>query len=163
MQRKPLPLNTDQVTTVFRAVEKKLRAFPELKTVVKTWNTWTGEVGGRDGDVLEPATQHLPHLRMSLIPLPSHRITEGSDDSPVLIKIEAFVNGTNYDDIINLWGAVRRAVFSGDGTLQAIGQANNVTGVSLGVPGIGHETLEDGLILGAVGTLRISLWTDTAL
>jgi hypothetical protein len=94
-------------TLVFRAVERVLRDDAGL-AIVRTWATWRGE----DIDLIDfPSSTQCPFLRISPLPTASERDTEITHKMPITIKLFLAVVGTNVDNIINLCGAVRVAIF----------------------------------------------------
>jgi hypothetical protein len=112
-------LPTDATTTLFRALERVLRSDPVLKATVKTWRTYEG----RPEDVQPPASTGLPWVRLT------PRL--GADDwwasstmvGRLYLDAEIVIEGTCADDLLNLWGAVERAVYPNDAAARLAIQA----------------------------------------
>lgn len=105
-----LHLPDSEETTAFRFIEKVLRNDPDLKRVVKQWVTWTGDAI----DVLEPTFASCPYVMLSPGPTATDWETESQHKSPLIITIMAAVAGSNADQLMNLWAAIRRALFPRD-------------------------------------------------
>lgn len=156
---KRLPLTDAPALILIKAIEAKLRSDPTLTRVVKTWCTFNGE----PNEVQEPSVKDLPYLRLETAGNQSYRDTEGTSETPVDFDVVLFVEGSLKDNIINLWYAVHRVIFPGDGTMQSILQTNNATGLNLSKPLYGVEMKDGSKIMGAVGTVQVVLYTNTAL
>jgi hypothetical protein len=146
-------------TRLFRAVVDRLRANPDLGLVIGTsWKVYNGTAG----EAADFTLAQLPGIKVYLGYAASHAVTIGRSLSPMTIHVELWVAGTNQDDITNLWGAVERALFPGDGsigkTLQDLG---GLPDLRLTVPGITHTKLGDQAAISSVGSLECGYLAST--
>lgn len=102
-----LALPDGEEAIAFVAVDQVLRADPTLSTVIRTWSSWRGE----QADVAEPCHAMCPMLRLSPGGLPGGWETEGQQRQPMSIGIQLVVAGTDVRQLMNLYGAVRRALW----------------------------------------------------
>ncbi len=149
-------------TIAFRAVEKILTSDPTLKRVIRTWNSWNGDVT----DALNPTFSTCPYLRISPRPGTSTKVTEDQHQMIMNIGIQIAVAGSNVDQLQNLWNVVRLALWPIDpvrsALVHAIGQASNLRRPVMTQCGYGTKLEEKGLrILLAEGTLEIKLLIST--
>ena len=94
-------------TTAFRTVVSVLRQDPVLKRLVKQWAVWDGS----SEDLWEPSFATCPFLRLSPYPDGSDWATEIQHASPLILRVQAAVAGTDSDQIMNFWNAIRSAIF----------------------------------------------------
>ncbi len=153
-------------TRAFRAVERVLKNDHVLSRVVNKFVAWRGE----DLDVQELQYSFCPWLKISPWPAESHWVTEIQHDMPIVIRIQAAVRGTKFDNLANFWNAIRLAIFPAD-----ITKAHEVQDVLRGAPtndvvtrpeillsAYGVITDETGLrMLIADGTVRFGLLVKT--
>ena len=102
-----LVLPKAQETAIFRTVEHVLARDPLLSSHVNTFLAMRGE----DQDFFEPAVSLCPYLEIAPWPTESGWLTEGQHESPLTVRIMCAVKGTNSDNLMNFWAAVRAALF----------------------------------------------------
>ncbi len=116
-----LPNTAEQVA--FRAVDQILRSDPVLQTTVKAWRSWQGA----PEDILAPTFETCPYLRISPRPEASRWETEQQHRMPLNIMLEAAVAGSDTDQIMNFWGAIRTALYPNNTVSSA--RLNQVMGI----------------------------------
>lgn len=102
-------------TNVYRALVQVLQTNATLKSVVKTWRTWTGD----PNDTLAPDNKQTPWIRITPVGQPASPETEVHTTSPFVLRLDVVVNGTNMDDLLNLNEAIERAIFDDQTSLLA--------------------------------------------
>ena len=115
-----LPLPDSEETVAFRAVDAVLRTDPTISSLCQV----AGAAGSSEGsggmylswsgqyeDVSDPTYNTCPYLRISPGGLGSTWETEGQHRMPMAIAIEAAVVGSDFTQVGNFWGAIRRALF----------------------------------------------------
>jgi hypothetical protein len=157
-----LSLPDVEETIAFRAIDSILRTDPVLQRVVKSWSSWNGE----SGDVFMPTPATCPSLELTPQPTASRWEAEGMHAMPFNILIRAAVNGTDVNQIMNMWGFVRRALWPSDPTrllaIQTRIAEARVTRPTLTMQGYGTKLAEGGVrLLAAQGTLNVLLLIDT--
>lgn len=105
-----LDLPDAEETVAFRAFENVLRTDPVLSRVVKTWSSWRGE----PVDLLDPVPAMCPIIKLAFKPAGASWETEGLHKEPLYVGVTAAVAGLDCDQLVNLWAAIRRAVFPAD-------------------------------------------------
>jgi hypothetical protein len=103
-------------TLAFRAVERVLATDPLLSSAVRTLVAWRGEAA----DLLEPAFATCPFVKLSPAPAASAWETEGLHRAPLVVAIDLAVAGTDVDQLLNLWAAVRLALWPPDPARAAV-------------------------------------------
>jgi hypothetical protein len=103
-------LPPDKRSIVFRAVEFVLKTDLALATVVRNWRSWEGDTGK---DTQPPAFDLCPMIRISHGEVELERLALELYKIPIPIVIEAFSPGTAQEDLMDFWGAVENALFSG--------------------------------------------------
>lgn len=102
-----LQLKESPEVSVFRGVVKVIREDPTLKRIGLNVNAWED----RSDDLKEITSEMCPHVEIS----PSAGETRWSEanqhKSDFSIDFLLTVNGTNADDLLNLWHAIRQALF----------------------------------------------------
>ncbi len=157
-----LPLNPAPETIAFRAVDAVLRADPDLKRVVKTIMSWQGDAL----DDARPTLNLVPWLRITPVAGPAAWETEGQHRMPMAVEFELAVQGTCSDQIMNLWSAVRSALFPTDPTKRAaVRAAMNGASITRGeftacAYGI-HKDEDNAKMLLASGSLNLLLLINT--
>lgn len=154
----------DQTETIaFRALEKVFKNDPRLSNVVRFWATWTGDM---NIDMMKPTFGTCPFFRLSPFPDASDWVTESQHDLSIIVQVELFTAGSDVNQIMNLWGATRRALFPAAlsakqaimTSLQAVGISKPIiTRASYGV--IQQE--EGVVILTATGMIKLVLLVQT--
>jgi hypothetical protein len=107
-----LALSPSPHREVFRVLVDTLRADPVLASVVRTWRAYEG----RPDDTAELAASQTPCVWLTP--------QEGADDwygpsgliGPLVVLVEVYAPGTDADDILDLWYAIKRAVYPADAT-----------------------------------------------
>ncbi len=97
-------------TVAFRAFEGVLRSDPVLSRVVKTWSGWRGE----PADLLQPCPALCPFIQVAPRPAGASWEAEGLHKAPLYVAIFVAVAGLDVDELLNLWAAIRGAVFPQD-------------------------------------------------
>jgi hypothetical protein len=139
-------------TKLFRAVVAKLRAHDDLARVVRTWHA----MEGLPADAQPATLSQLPWIKLYYGAQPAVPVTISSTQSPMTIVMELIVAGTDQDDLVNLWGAVMRALFPGDGAMGAILRNNGgMENLQLTMPGLAPASVEGQSALHGTGTLTI--------
>lgn len=91
----------------FRAIDQILRSDDTLGRILVQYISWTGAYE----DLFEPTLATCPYLRISPGGLGSSWETEGQHRMPMSIALSAAVVGSDFNQIGNLWGAIRKALF----------------------------------------------------
>lgn len=157
-----LSLPNVEETVAFRAVDGILKHDPTLKRVVKDYNSWTGDAS----DVFGLTAATCPNLQIAPKPMPGTWESEGQQRLPFSIVITCAVNGTNVDQLMNLWGHVRRALWPHDparmAAVQAIMATARITKGTLAMGAFGVHMPKDGSrILIGQGALNVLLLIST--
>jgi hypothetical protein len=105
-----LSLPTCPPVALFRLIEHKLRNDPTMKRVVKTWRTWEG---GPD-DENPPAIASTPYIHLTPTAGDEKWWAASTLLGTLRIDIDIEVEGTCVDDMLNLWFALQRALYSAD-------------------------------------------------
>lgn len=110
-------LPTSARTAVFRALVGLFRTDANLLRVIPTlgWHVWTG-----DRNDLSDLESVMPAIRITPLGEPATPQTQTKTGSPLALSIEIATDGTNADDLLDLWGAVETVVFTGDGARTAL-------------------------------------------
>ena len=139
-----LALPDVEETIAYRCIDGILRSDPVLKRVVRDYNSWTGEAS----DVFAPTPATCPNLQIAPRPAGSRWETEGMHSCPFAIAITCAVNGSNVDQLMNLWGHVRRALWPSDPdrmlAIQAKVAAAHIIKPTLTMQGFGVQLQKDG-------------------
>ncbi len=149
-------------TIAFRAVEKVLRNDPTLRTVLRHFHAWRGEAD----DILPPTPSTCPHLDIAPRPAASAWEAEGMHRMPFTVGFTLAVNGTRVDELMNLWGAIRRALWPADPAamqrVREIVTGANITKPTLTLSGFGVQLQDKGArVLIAQGQLTVLLLIST--
>ncbi|HWE39527.1 MAG TPA: hypothetical protein VG406_23460 [Isosphaeraceae bacterium] len=145
----------------FRAVDRVLRDAPALQAVGVNFFSFEGDA---DRDSREPTLDEAPWVRLAVVPLPSHWQSENQHAAPLSVKVECFVAGTRLDDGLDLWAAIRGALFPGDGSVLGRLAGAGAWGYELAQPAFGlMRNEEGGPVVGvkALGALVVGLKVDT--
>jgi hypothetical protein len=159
-----LDLPAGPETASFRAFERVLKDDPILGPAVKTWVTWTGS----NDDLLEPTFSSCPYLRLSPYPTSSDWVSEGQHKMPLTVNIQAAVAGTRADNLLNLWNAVRLALFpqSSVAAAEAVRTVLQAAGVSkptlrISAYAVGIDEKSGCRLLIADGTIEFNMLIST--
>jgi hypothetical protein len=150
-----LKLPQSQESLFYRGMVARLQADPTLKRVVKKWFVF-----GDECQVVQPNTASFPMIALAPTAEHAEPITEGSTESPMSIDIVVYINGLDVDDLLNLWGAIRSAIWTGDGSLKTLMNDSNCTGVFLSKPAYqaAYPKTGDNYLVGegsVIGRLRV--------
>lgn len=107
-QIKGLPPATPAV--LFRIVERALKTDPILSNVVRTWRSWEGD----PKDVEPPAKGNAPWVRMTPRISAENWWAQSTQKGTLFIDFDLWLDGTCIDDLLNLWWAMQRAIYSPD-------------------------------------------------
>jgi hypothetical protein len=157
-----LALPDAEETIAFRAIEKILALDPTLKRVLRHFHAWRGETD----DLLQPTPSTCPHLGIAPRPQASRWEAEGMHSMPFSISLQLAVNGSNVDQLMNLWGAVRRALWPRDAAQMAEVRAlvlnAAITKPTMTLGGFGVQVQDKGArVLIAQGSLNVLLLIST--
>ncbi len=153
-----LPITDCLEKKLYRALIAHLQADPTLLRVIKRWLVWKGD---KDED-RQVEIKDLPYISITPSAGNANAETEGSSTSPLHLEIQVMTAGTNVDDLLNLWDAVRAALFPGDNTIQPLLTTNQAEGLTLVRAGYTPATLADGVrILVGSGELSANIWVQT--
>jgi hypothetical protein len=158
-----LQLPDAEETIAFRAVDKILKHDIVLKHVLKTYNSFTGSTI----DLLTPTPAMCPYVQISPKPMQARWESEGEHRAPLTILILCAVEGSNADNLMNLFGCVRRALWPMDPAKKAeVDAIKNATPVimkaTLSLAGFGVIPLAKGSsVIGAAGHLELLLHVPT--
>ena len=102
-----LPIPDCPETLAFRAVVNVIRSDPTLRRLNVSLIVWDGS----PQDLLEPVSSLLPFVEMQPAPDGAGWSEADQHRSDVGVDFTLAVKGTNADDLLNLWGVVRTALF----------------------------------------------------
>lgn len=147
----------------FRAIDKIVRTDPVCKrTFNRSIYSWTGDAL----DDAEPGFDTCPWMRLSPSPDPSGWGNSGQQRFPMTVGIELASAGTNIDNLMNLFGIVRYALFPQDpaqfAAVRAVIQAANITQGEFTRAAYAVRTDEkSNKILKAAGNLELVIYVNT--
>lgn len=149
-------------TAAFVAVTEILRSDSDLRRVGLTLRAWDGAVE----DAAPPTLARLPFLRITPAPSSSAWESEGQHRFEMTLNLDVVVQGTRAANLLNLWGAIRSALFPSDPVRRAEVEASLQTaGVVQGTltqSAIRAKLLEgDQHALAASGALKLTLLVAT--
>ncbi len=101
-----LELPKSAYTKLYRAVEKQLKADPALQKVVKSWNVFQGKTQ----DFQTPSISQYPSVALLVSSSGMSPFSQASNEETMVIDLEMAVNGTDQDDLLNLWWAIQKAL-----------------------------------------------------
>lgn len=107
MARPSLALPTSPRSSAYAEVIRRLKAWPALARVVKTWSCWDGS--GRPGAL---SLAQMPHVEITPVGSPARWDSTVRHDAPLLIQAVIHVPGTDWRDAENLWQQVVAALFT---------------------------------------------------
>jgi hypothetical protein len=117
--------------TVFRLFESTLKADETLRRIFKTWRSWEGIPEDR----LEVDVSQCPAIRLTAVEGPDARFGPEGFRGDLRVTIEIAVPGTDLDDLMDVYWAVRRAIYPTDqAARQAISKALVDAGSYTGEP-----------------------------
>jgi hypothetical protein len=107
----PIPARPRRL--VIRELMAILRENARLN-IVAAWRDWSGE----EDDGL-PGSDNLPWVRMTPVLNDVKFYDPTARDGDVGVLVETFVGGTNFDDILDLWGEIEATFSLNDNALRA--------------------------------------------
>lgn len=158
-----LDLPDAQETLAFEAVDKVIRLDPVLKTVFgRNIYSWRGDAL----DEADPSLERCPWIRLTPVPEASAWANVGQHKMPMNVGIELAVAGTRVREMMNLFGAIRAAIFpqgpAQRAAVDAIADAARITKATLAKPAYGTRKDSAGnKLLYAMGRLELVLLIDT--
>jgi hypothetical protein len=115
-----LDLESSPHSKVYAEIVRTLREDGTLRTVVRNWSA----ADGSPTDVAEPARNQLPAITLRPAEGPERFYGPQGMIGPLFVDVECIVAGTNAVDAMDLYHAVRLAIYPRDATLRlAIHQA----------------------------------------
>lgn len=129
-----LDLNTAPRTSVFRKLVSLIKNDATIKRVLsKPVNLRVWDGGTSDTEPFGPA--FAPCVRLTPTSGADSWWSPGATRGPLFIQVEMIVQGTNADDMMNLWWAIVRAIYpaaqsSTNANIQALQQAGAYTGMA---------------------------------
>jgi hypothetical protein len=165
-QNPRLKIPQSRHTTAFREIEQVLRSNPTLSKVVKTWKTWRGTANSNDRAGISVGL--LPWVKLTPNVGPQSWATNRQQESQLNVQVEIATDGTCVDDPLDLWDAMRRALFPVDNDegatmrqrLKDAGAHSGVVTLSQ-VPYDPTPEAEASDILVARGTITLNVRVDT--
>jgi hypothetical protein len=100
-----LPDGTEWIA--YDAIVKVLKNDPTFGRVINTFVDWDGS----SNDTAEPAYSLCPFCRIGPFPAESGWLTETQHLAPMALRITLAVKGTRIREIMNLWAAMRNAIW----------------------------------------------------
>lgn len=97
-------------STVFRAIEARLKADPVLKGVINKWYTWDGTPDSASQQVVIPT----PSIRLTPQLGPVTWFGPADQGGQLQIKIDLLTRTLNADDSLDLWEVIERAFYPSD-------------------------------------------------
>jgi hypothetical protein len=159
-----LKLPTAPETAVFRAILAQLQRDPTLSRVIPpdNWHTYNGDPRSK-----RPPAHVGPEIWIWPTGGPSAWWTEGAQLTPLFLNVEYVVPSNCVDDAVNIWHALRKALYSGAPAedipfyqvLIGAGAVTGLTAFSLG--GFDANPEEAGELYRANGQMRIDIRIDT--
>lgn len=160
-----LKLPTAPETAVFRAIVAKLLRDPTLNRVIApaAWHLFNGRVSS----ALPPSRTGGPELWIFPSAGPSRLKFEASQVLPLFLNVDMTIPTSNSDDVLNLWHAIRTALFTGDfasdatfrASLQTIGAHTGL--ITFSQAAFDPDPEVDGRFLGGRGQLMIEVRLNT--
>lgn len=110
MSSNNLGLRSSPATNVFRALVGAIQTDPTLAGAVRRWRTWNGS----HDDWREPSEGELPCVELL--------VGQGADEfygpstfvGPLVVELIVYCGGCDQDDPLDLYWAIKRAVYPAD-------------------------------------------------
>ena len=166
-----LPLIVSIESLIYQAFTDRLNNDPILSRVLNQKNFY---LGSSSDPLPNDSINGRPYITAYPTALPSSLQTEKHSLSTMAIMVEIGVDGTSYIDLLNLWGAVRGALFPGDQSMQTIinntktlsvsGQPESWNNLTIGSPSYQAVRNQDGseMLVGR-GVFLAQIWQATGL
>ncbi|MHC5536645.1 hypothetical protein ACYOEI_00040 [Singulisphaera rosea] len=158
---KKLPLDDSNETKFYCDLVTKLKTDSNLSRVIKKWCVYSGD----NSEIAEPTSSDLPYLRIAPSSDYAETTTETRSQAPMTLDVGLIVEGTRAGDILNLWNAVRKAIFPGDQSMQALLNKYSAAALTLHQPAYGVGTIGKNAsqMLVASGSLSVKFTVGTML
>jgi hypothetical protein len=126
-----LDLPAAQEVGAFRAVDRIIRQDPACRAAFgRSIYSWTGDAL----DDAEPTWDTCPWIRLSPVPGRADWENVGQHRFPMSVAIELAAAGTRIDELMNLWGIVRAALFpQGPAQLAVVQGIIQAAGITIGL------------------------------
>jgi hypothetical protein len=122
MARNPrVKVQTSPHSLVFRRIDKIIRNDHAIKQAFTTILSWTGS----EDDTIAPAVDNCPYLKMSPGETGDKWYGPSSFEAFLTIDFEMGVAGSNAEDALDLYHAIRRAIYPTDHT-QSLANQNAI-------------------------------------
>ena len=102
-----LPIPDCPEVLAFRAVVNVIRSDPTLRRLNVTFIVWDGS----PNDLTDPVASLLPFIELQPSPNGTGWAEADQHRSDVGVDVTIAIKGTNADDLLNLWGVLRSALF----------------------------------------------------
>lgn len=155
-----LDLNTSPRTAVFRKLVSLIRNDATIKRVLSKpaqLRAWEGLP--QDAEPLSPA--FAPCVRLTPTTGPDQFWSPGATKGALFVQVELIVQGTDADDLMNLWWAVVRAIYPAaqsatNANVQALQKAGAYSGLAeFSLPAM--EADPENNYFAAAGQIRIEV------
>lgn len=154
-----LDLPRSPYTAIFREVVDILKTSSTL-SVVKSWKGFEG----KPDDFVAPPVSMFPSIAFQVSSIGMAPWSQGAHEETMIIDLEIAVNGTDNDDLLNLWYAVIKALAPhGMGRKRIVAKATDadkctiVGGVDLGNSALKHTKLREEKAMVGVGSIAINM------
>ena len=145
-----LPLLESSHARAYRAIAARLRGNETLRRVVRTWVDW--DVAAEPIEITEST---CPHVTLTPAPLASEWAGEGRHRADLAIEITLHTAGHSVIDVLNLWDAVRFALF----VAQFDQESTGIIQRTMTQPAARFRRLPDGSRgWSAVGQIRLTMY-----
>lgn len=150
-------------TVAFRCIDTILRGSPDIVRVFRTVVSWRGD----DIDGEDPTASMCPYLMIVPGGRQSGWVSEGQHEEPMQVGILIAVEGSDADQLMNLWGLIRSTLFPQDLTkMAAVQTATTTAGITCGTLtapafSVNAKEADDATLLAAMGTLELYLMIST--
>jgi hypothetical protein len=153
-----LALEPSPHSLAFRGLVRILRADPTLRKVVRTWFVWDGS----PDDAMEPCEATCPSLALAPAASADRWLGPSGFTGDLVVNLELLVAGSRVDDALDLYHAVKRAVYPEDDAKRtAVRAALVAAGVVTGEPEFAGdaapEVLAGASLLGLAARVRLPL------
>jgi hypothetical protein len=153
-----LPINQCNEAKLFRSIANLLKNDPDLDRVGTFFNVWDGS----DSDILVPTRANLPYLALTPGAGKSEPFTIDQSTSPLTLNILSITKGTDFEDALNYWSLIRKVLFPGDNSVQALLQSvNAVAQPFLTIQNATTKSIEEARCIELEGAITIKFRVNT--